>query len=320
MLAALLLAAAVAAAATPSPVAVLRAGYEALQQRALGPRILAPGVRERVMERTGYALGVLEDDGSATMPRRFAELRVQAALDAEVLGALLEGTTPPLDAAPGAHAGIAEGETFAYYIPRGYDPRRAAPLVVFFHGHTQPETDLIARRAITDVADETGVVILAPGGDDTDLPAIRRSARAALGALAPLVKTDPGRRYAAGYSNGVFDAFNAYATDGGYVALLGIAGIARREDAAAIGRRLAGSPVYLLAGGHDRVIPRDAVKSVVRGLRRQGIFARYYETPEATHALTSHAAAFSRAWHDMLAGITRLDNDGLGDVTERLHW
>jgi hypothetical protein len=47
-----------------------------------------------------------------------------------------------------------------------------------------------------------------------------------------------------------------------------------------------------------------------------GIFARYYEVAGAPHALRPLEAAIARAWRDMLAGVTSIDNDGLGSVTE----
>jgi predicted esterase len=189
--------------------------------------------------------------------------------------------------------------------------------VVLLHGATQPETDLIARSFFRDLADASGAVILAPGGDDRDADEMLQSLDAAEHALAAAVPTDAHRRYVGGFSNGVFCAYHAVAMQRqAYNGFLGIAGFMRREDAHAVGLRLYGEGAYLVIGGDDRIIGAASVRSNVRVLRSQHVYARYYEVPGAPHGLRPLYATIAKAWNDMLARVTTIENDGLGGVSD----
>lgn len=329
MLSALVLAAAVATsaptAATPAPAALpvriadLRRRYDVLWEVVNRPRIIDAGVKERLRERV--AVGAQTAQALANEPDAaiVGDLERRADLDELTVPALLRGTPPPLDAAPGGHIGIVRAgghdEPFAYWVPRGYDARKPAPLVVLVHGATQPETDLVARSFFRELADASGAVLLAPGGEDRDAEAMLRSLDAAEHALAAAVPTDPRRRYAGGFSNGVYCAYHAVAVQGEqYAGFLGIAGFMLREDVRAVGLRLYGEGAYIVIGADDRVIGVPAVRSNVRALRSAHVFARYYEVPGAPHALRPLYPAIARAWNDMLSGNTKIENDGLGGV------
>ena len=234
---------------------------------------------------------------------------------------LLRGVGDPPDAAPGAHVGVARAGDlpvpFAYWVPAGYEARRAAPLVVLLHGAGQPETDLIARRFVRELADATGAVVLAPGGDDRDAGAMLAALDAAQAALAPALALDSRRRYLGGFSNGVYAAYHAVARQPqGCAGFLGIAGFLRGEDAPAVGLRLRGGG-RLVIGAGDEVIGAATVRANVRHLRGAGVYARYYEVAGAPHAWRPLEAAIARAWRDMLAGVTNVENDGLGTVSDR---
>jgi predicted esterase len=321
---------AVPAATTPAPatpagaalamrIADLRRRYDVLWEVVNRPRIIDAGVRERLRERVAVAAQTalaLADEPDAAI---VGDLERRADLDERTVPALVSGTPPPLDAAPGGHVGIVHAgghdEPFAYWVPRGYDPRKPAPLVVLVHGATQPETDLVARSFFRDLADASGAVLLAPGGEDRDPEAMLRSLDAAEHALAAAVPTDPRRRYAGGFSNGVFCAYHAVAVQGQpYAGFLGIAGFVLREDVHAVGLRLYGEGAYIVIGADDRVIGVPAVRSNVRALRTAHVYARYYEVPGAPHALRPLYPAIAKAWNDMLSGNTKIDNDGLGGV------
>jgi hypothetical protein len=128
--------------------------------------------------------------------------------------------------------------------------------------------------------------VLAPGGDDRDADAMLAALDASQAALAAGVPTNPRRRYVGGFCNGVFSAYHAVARDRrGYAGFFGIAGFLRGDDARAVGRRLHGEGAYLVISANDEVIG---------------------------------TASIARAWHDMLAGVTSTDDDGLGSVGERL--
>ena len=332
MLAALALAAALAAASSPpspspsaGPAAVrldaLRRRYGVLWESVNRPRIIDAAVLERLRERIAVADQAALALAKEPDANEIADLERRADLDERTVPALLYGTAPPLDAAPGAHVGLVRAgnhdEPFAYWVPRGYDPRKPGPLVVLVHGATQPETDVIARAFFRDLADASGAVILAPGGEDRDADAMLRSLDASERALAAAVPTDVRRRYAGGFSNGVFCAYHAVAVQGRpYAGFLGIAGFMLRDDVRAVGLRLNGEGAYLVIGAEDRVIGTAVVRSNVRVLRSEHVYARYYEVPRAPHALRPLYATIAKAWNDMLAGVTTIEKDGLGGVSD----
>jgi hypothetical protein len=323
MLSALVLAAALAGPAAAPPAVrleALRQRYGVLWAEVNRPRVQSPAVHNGLLERVGVAAQTIDALAKEPDADVLGDLERRADLDEQTVPALLGGPPPALDASPGAHVGIVPAgghdEPFAYWVPRGYDPRKPPPLVALMHGATQPETDLVARAFFRDLADASGAVLLAPGGDDRDADAMLRSLDAAERALAPAVPTDPRRRYAGGFSNGVFCAYHAVAAQGGYAGLLGIAGFMRPEDARGVGLRLARQGVYLVVGADDTVIGTAAVRSNVRVLRAARVYARYYEVPRAPHALRPLYATIARAWNDMLRGVTTLENDGLGSVTD----
>jgi phospholipase/carboxylesterase len=300
----------------PARVALLRVRYDVMWNDVNQPRIIDAGVRERLRERV--AVGAQFAQALAKEPDADAvgDLERRADLDELAVPALLRSAPPPLGAAPGAHVGIVRAgghdEPFAYWVPRGYDPAKPAPLVVLVHGATQPETDLVARAFFRDLADATGAVLLAPGGDDRDAEVMLRSIDAAERALASAVPTDPRRRYAGGFSNGVYCAYHAVAVQGQpYAGFLGIAGFMQPEDARGVSLRLYGEGAYIVIGADDRVIGVPAVKSNVRALRAQHVYARYYEVPRVPHALRPLYPAIAKAWNDMLTGNIKLENDGL---------
>ena len=97
---------------------------------------------------------------------------------------------------------------------------------------------------------------------------------------------------------------------------LGIAGFMRAIDVQAVGQRLAGKGAYLVIGATTTSSARRGPLQRPRLARPR--FARYYEVPDAPHALRPLDATIARAWNDMLTGVTKLDDDGLGIVRERL--
>lgn len=299
----------------------LRRRYEVLWGDVNRPRILDAGVRERLLGRVAVAQELVKALVADPNQDVIGDLERRADLDERTVPALLSGTPPPLDAAPGGHVGIVRAgghdEPFAYWVPRGYDTAKPGPLVVLLHGATQPETDFIARSFFRDLADATGVVILAPGGEDRNADAMLRSTDAAQRSLAAVVPTDPRRRYAGGFSNGVFGAYHVVAVQGqAYAGFLGIAGFMLREDVRAVGIRLYGLGAYLVIGSEDTVIGPASVRSNVRVLRSEHVYARYYEVPGAPHALRPLYPTIAKAWNDMLHGASAIEKDGLGSVND----
>ncbi len=323
MIPALLLAALAGTAA--SPAAPLSAGtrLEAVQARygrlaavLNQPRAISPQTRAALEIRFQSARENVETLAATPDEARLDDLERTEELDARIVPELLRGVSDPIGATPGAHVGLARaGDApvpFAYWVPAGYDPRRPAPLVVLLHGAGEPESDVIARRFLRELADATGTVVLAPGGEDRDGDAMAAGLEAAEAALSPALALDPKRRYLGGISRGVFGAFHAVTRAAEAPAgFLGIAGVLDDADAAAVERRLRGKGVYLVIGSRDEAFGTAPVRANVRALRAAGVRARYYEVPGAVHGLGPNATGIVRAWHDMLAGVT-VPDDGLG--------
>ncbi len=321
MLPALALSVALATSAPAPPLDAVRRRYAALWVDITRPRIIDAALRETLVKRILSATRELDALERAPDDAALADLEREADLDERTVPALLAGAPPPLDPTPGAHVGLASVgdryEPFAYWVPRGYAALPPAPLVVLLHGATQAENDFVARSFFRELADASGAVLLAPGGDDRDAEEMARSTDAAERALAKAVPTDPRKRYVGGYSNGVYCAFHAIATQHeAYAGMLAISGVVRVADVRAVGLRLAFEGAYVIEGGGDRVIGVAAVRSVVRRLRAQRVYARYYEDPRATHELRSLYGTIARGWDDMFAGVTTIPDDGLGQVTD----
>ncbi len=301
----------------------VRRRYQALWEDVTQPRIIDASLRASLVARIAAATRELEaaerepDDAAA------ADFEREADLDEQTVPALLGGAPPALEATPGAHVGLARVgnryEPFAYWVPHGYTPRTPAPLVLLLHGTTQAENDFVARAFFRDLADASGAVLLAPGGDERDVDAMARSTAAAQRALAAVVAIDPHRRYAGGYSNGVSCAFHAVATlHEPFAAILAISGVVHAVDLRAVGVQLANEGAYVVEGGGDHVIGVPAVRATVRVLRARHVYARYYEDPRGAHELRPLYETIARAWDDMFAGVTAIPDDGLGQVTDEL--
>jgi predicted esterase len=322
MIAALLLAAALP---TASPAQAERAAavllrYDALYRLISEPRVLEPAVKAALVQRAAVGAEGARELAVTPHAEAMADLEQRAALDEIVVQAVLTATPPALGIAPGAHAGVARAggrdEPFAYWIPAGYDARAPGPLVVLFHGAIQPETDLIARRFFGGLADASGAIVLAPGGNDRDADAMARSLDAAERALHRVVAWDAKRRYVGGFSNGVFGAFHAVALQGGPCAgFLGIEGIMLPVDLRGVTLRLDTRAAFLVTGTGDTVIPSARVRDVVAMLRKEQVPARLYEVPGAPHGLRALYPAIARAWREMLAGVKGSDDLRIDQAT-----
>lgn len=239
-----------------------------------------------------------------------------------ILIAAINGYVQPLDAVPGPHDGVAtihgEDIPFAYRVPPGYDPHRPAPLVILAHGHGQSPADLVTLPVLAALADHSGAILLAPGGDDADPAAVTANIAAdeeMLGASS--IPWDHRRRYLGGYSNGAFDAFHALvALREPCAGFLAISGVMLKQDTMGVRLRLQRTGAYFVVGSRDPVVTRGAVRANVQSLRAGAVFAHYYEEPGGTHAIDSLVLAIAKAWTDMLAGVTRLPVDGLGPINE----
>lgn len=246
-----------------------------------------------------------------------ADVERNAELDAQLVPLLLRGASAPLSTAPGAHVGLTHAGNavvpFAYWIPAGYDGRRPASLVVLLHGAGQPETNVLARGFLRQLADASGTVVVSPGGDDSTTDTMAAALTAAGAAVSGVARIDPRRIYWGGISRGVYGAFHAVAREAQAPAgFLAINGVLDEADTAAVGRKLRGRGVYEVIGSRDEAFGTEAVRADVRRLRAAGVRARYYEVPGGVHGFAPNAPGIVRAWHDMLGGVVTVPDDGLG--------
>lgn len=64
---------------------------------------------------------------------------------------------------------------------------------------------------------------------------------------------------------------------------------------------LARTPIYLVVGSEDPIVPSGYMALNARLLRDSGIEAHLYEQPGGLHSIITIATAFKQAWRDMLA-------------------
>lgn len=109
--------------------------------------------------------------------------------------------------------------TYILHVPTGYDPRRAYPLVLGFHGFTGNSREFLDGTGLPAEADRRGALVVAPQGTGV-LPGWNAGAccgeaqfnkvddigfvRALLDTLEKGLCVDPKRVYATGFSNGSF--------------------------------------------------------------------------------------------------------------------
>jgi predicted esterase len=65
-------------------------------------------------------------------------------------------------------------------------------------------------------------------------------------------------------------------------------------------KALQNTPVYLVVGSNDPILPVGYMKKNYDTLRASNIDAHYYEEPGGLHAVGTIKNAFGRAWRDML--------------------
>jgi acetyl esterase/lipase len=249
-----------------------------------------------------------------SLARQLLDAHANVPGNAVVPGATLSGATAPGATAPGVYerlfpAGVDRKiQPLAVYLPRGYDPRTPHPLVLLLHGADQLETQLIVSPVLQGLADDVGAVLAAPWarGDYTD-PRSTGDIYDALRFMQSAYPIDPRRIYCVGYSAGGFASFVVtVAHPDRWAAIMSIAGSLTNEDKQAFANALHVTPVYLVTGSGDTVVPAKYVQESRDFLTDNGLTVRYYEQPGGTHVLGSLAPALTRAWHDMFAGAANV--------------
>ncbi|HEY8321056.1 MAG TPA: hypothetical protein VIG46_04585 [Candidatus Baltobacteraceae bacterium] len=265
------------------------------------------------VDRLTNDIAALSSTAPAT-PRAEYVVRV-ASLDDDVVEQYLSRAARP----PASIRGLGETlvrssadgtlQPLAVYVPGSYDPAHPAPLVVFLHGSGGSESGLLAQAGLTQLADSTGSIVVAPYG--RGYAGFRGNATSDIYDALAVVKSafaiDPRRRYLAGYSMGGFAIFRVGSVHPrewtGLMCISG--GLNGAADADAALRDLHDLPLYVLTGKDDAVIPSVYTTQSAGYLRHYGMAVSYYRQPDGTHELESLLPILQSAWSDMHRGIVR---------------
>ena len=188
------------------------------------------------------------------------------------------GSKPP--AAPGLQAlGLVAGRDGFIYVPSGYDPARAAPMVLMLHGaggNASGGLDPLVR-----LADQAGLLLLTPdsrgrtwdvlvGGFGPDITFIDR----ALAQTFSRYEVDPRRIAIGGFSDGASYALSVGLTNGDLFTHV----IAFSPGFSSPGRERGSPELFISHGTGDDVLPiARTSRMIVPVLRRQGYRLRYEE-------------------------------------------
>jgi len=238
-----------------------------------------------------------------------------ATLDDAVVRQYLSRTPQPIASIRGLGETLvrssADGtlQPLAVYVPASYDPTHPAPFVLFLHGSGGSESGILAQPGLTQLADSTGSIVIAPYGrgysdfrgnatpDIYDALAVAKSAFA----------LDPRRRYLAGYSMGGFSIFRVGSLHpnewDGLMCISG--GLNGFVDADLALRQMHNLPLYVLTGKNDPVVPTTYTTQSAAYMRTYGMSVSYYQQPDGTHEIVSLLPILARAWADMHRGIVR---------------
>lgn len=198
-------------------------------------------------------------------------------------------------------------QPIAVYVPTTYRPEKKTPLIVFLHGHPQSESSLLAPAFVTDLAQRSGTIVIAPYGRGYyDFQGSQSDVYDALAAAENAFTIDPRKRYLVGYSMGGFSVYLiAPLHPDDWSAVMSIAGALLGSRSQAVTAMLPRTPFYVLTGARDGNIPTQYPTATAVFLRNAGIPVTFYSDPNATHRLYTLRTILAQAWDDMEAGVVR---------------
>ena len=191
----------------------------------------------------------------------------------------------------------------ALYVPPTYVAGIAAPLVVFLHGRTVTESDLLATPFLRGLADGAGVIVVAPygRGDLQYADPAPGEIYQALDVVEHAFNVDHRRIFLAGHSMGATAVFHIGALHPQrWSGFLIVSGYLLKSDADLVLKAFAAKPVSVVAGSSDTVAPVESIRKTVRGLEGAGVPVHYFEEPGGAHSLGSVYPSLVRAWRELL--------------------
>ena len=187
---------------------------------------------------------------------------------------------PTRTTAPGLYdLGLGGTRDGLFYVPTGYRPNVAAPLAVLLHGAGQDATEMI--DPIRPLADETGLVLVAPDSRDGTWDAIHGDYSVdadfideALHFAFSRVRVDPARVRIAGFSDGGTYSLSLGLVNGDFFS--GI--VAFSPGFVAAGLRHGKPKMFITHGTRDGILPIDQTsRIIVPALREAGYDVEYFE-------------------------------------------
>lgn len=183
------------------------------------------------------------------------------------------------------------------YVPAAADGRRAAPLIVAFHGAGGSGQRFVHR--FIDTADQSGTIVLAPdsrrdtwdfrerGAEDSSF--VQRALREILGKH----RVDPAHLAAAGYSDGATYALTFGLTNGALVSHV----IAFSAGGLVVQSASPEKPkVFLSHGTDDDILPIERCGRPIAAALRQRGYAVTWREFSGTHALPDSIVREAMTW------------------------
>jgi predicted peptidase len=184
---------------------------------------------------------------------------------------------------------------YVVFVPHGYTPDRAAPVILFLHGGGEAGTDgqrqtTVGLGPAIRAREQTfPFIVVFPQAQDP-VPATFGSwlpgqpdGERALGILAAVqteFRTDPKRVYLSGISVGGLGVWQLAAADPGrWAAIVPICGQGPRTKAAA----LPDVPCWCFQGTDDDVVPVQASRDMIAAIKDAGGNPKYTEFPGVGH-------------------------------------
>ena len=197
------------------------------------------------------------------------------------------------EAARGSHR-LANG---TLYVPRAYDPKRAAPLIVALHGAGGNPSSMI--QLMTPHADRVGAIVYAPASAGSTWDIIERTIgpdvarlEQSLGSLFTGYNVDPKRIAVSGFSDGASYALTIGVANGDLFTHILAFSPGFMSAPAQYGR----PRVFVSHGTADRVLPIDRCSRVLVPRLRAGGYDVLYREFEGPHTVPHDLASEAVDW------------------------
>lgn len=295
----------------------MRAEYLRLENQTDAASSISQEKRAALVRRISWGYHALDGDPFASRPEVQPEKQEQLAFDRAVVDNALAGIPLPIVATPGPHEAVLNNSTsepLAYFVPA----QKPEHMLVLLPGQQESETDVITRTALQQLAEKTRTLLVVPGLNGArTLDDVAQDVSLAEGAFAPRYRFDATTTYLGGVSAGASLQFQVpqrlHHSFAGYLA---IDGTLPGGDVAILLRAMSrgSAAIYFVSGERDKHVPATAIRASVSQVRAAGVPALYYEQPGGVASVDSLAPAIGRAWSDMMQGVTKIPDDGLGGL------